>query len=135
MKPLIATLMLFCTGTAMAAPEPWRDTQLSQWTMLLAGLLLLALVLLIVLRRIAGGRMVSGVDLRPVASFSLGLKEKLVLMQVGPARQILLGVTPGRIETLLVLEGDACLEVSVSAPSFAMTLQDLLMRGRQHEPS
>lgn len=46
--------------------------------------------------------------MRVVGGLSLGMREKVMLLQVGK-KQLILGVTPGRIETLLVLEGDDCL--------------------------
>lgn len=44
-------------------------------------------------------------NLRVVGGISLGAREKVVLLQVG-RKQLVLGVTPGRIETLCVLEED-----------------------------
>ena len=56
-----------------------------------------------------GGLTVSGAEkMRVVGGLSLGLREKVILLQVG-RKQLILGVTPGRIETLHVLEGDDCL--------------------------
>jgi len=61
-----------------------------------------------------GGRKLSGVNaegadkMRVAGGVSLGLWEKVVLLQVG-RKQLVLGVTPGRIQTLHVLEGDDCL--------------------------
>jgi len=53
-----------------------------------------------VLRKFGGaGRM------RVAGGLSLGMWEKIVLLQVGK-KQLILGVTPGRIQTLHVLEGD-----------------------------
>ncbi|MDP2901692.1 MAG: flagellar biosynthetic protein FliO [Methylovulum sp.] len=46
--------------------------------------------------------------MRVVGGLSLGLREKVMLLQVGK-KQLILAVTPGRIETLHVLEGDDCL--------------------------
>jgi len=43
-------------------------------------------------------------NMRVVSGVSLGVREKLVLVQVGE-KQMVLGVTPGRISNLLVLEG------------------------------
>lgn len=40
-----------------------------------------------------------------LSGLSLGMREKLVLIKVGD-RQLLLGVTPGRISKLLELQGD-----------------------------
>ena len=56
-----------------------------------------------------GGVNAEGADKMHVAGgVSLGLWEKVVLLQVG-RKQLVLGVTPGRIQTLHVLEGDDCL--------------------------
>jgi len=65
------------------------------------------------------GLTVSGAEkMRVVGGLSLGMREKVILLQVG-RKQLILGVTPGRIETLHVLEGDDCLikEDTVSAPA------------------
>jgi len=43
--------------------------------------------------------------IKVVGGLSLGVREKLVLVQVGH-KQLLLGVTPGRISNLLVLDAD-----------------------------
>jgi len=65
--------------------------------------------------------------MRVVGGLSLGLREKVILLQVG-RKQLLLGVTPGRIETLHVLEVDDCLirEETVSAPAETGFAQKLL---------
>lgn len=62
-----------------------------------------------------GGITVNGAGkMRVVGGLSLGMREKVVLVQVGK-KQLILGVTPGRIDALHVLEGDDCL--SSSEPS------------------
>lgn len=74
------------------------------------------------------GLTVSGAEkMRVVGGLSLGLREKVILLQVGK-KQLILGVTPGRIETLHVLEGDDCLikEESVPAPAETGFAQKLL---------
>lgn len=74
------------------------------------------------------GLTVSGAEkMRVVGGLSLGLREKVILLQVG-RKQLILGVTPGRIETLHVLEGDDCLikEETVSAPAETGFAQKLL---------
>lgn len=64
-----------------------------------------------------GGLNVSGTEkMRMVGGLSLGMREKVILLQVGK-KQLILGVTPGRIETLLVLEGDDCLQKEEPLPS------------------
>jgi len=44
-------------------------------------------------------------NMKVVGGLSLGMREKLVLVQLGE-KQLLLGVTPGNIEKLMVLEGE-----------------------------
>ncbi len=64
-----------------------------------------------------GGITVNGAGkMRVVGGLSLGLREKVILVQVGK-KQLILGVTPGRIDTLHVLEGDDCLNSSESESS------------------
>lgn len=71
-----------------------------------------------------GVRKLSGVTaggtekMRVVGGLSLGIREKVILLQVGK-KQLILGVTPGRIDTLHVLEGDDCLSRD-EPPSMAM---------------
>lgn len=44
-------------------------------------------------------------NMQVVGGLSLGMREKLVLVQVGK-KQMVLAVTPGKIDNLLVLEGE-----------------------------
>lgn len=75
--------------------------------------------------------------LRIVGGLSLGMRERLVLVQAGK-KQLILGVTPGRIETLHVLDGDDCLnkqlpDAKVYENSFAFKLKQELtqvMKGK-----
>jgi flagellar protein FliO/FliZ len=56
-----------------------------------------------------GGLTVNGAQqMRIIGGLSLGMREKIMLVQVGE-KQLILGVTPGRIQTLHVLENDECL--------------------------
>lgn len=67
------------------------------------------------------GLTVSGAEkMRVVGGLSLGLREKVILLEVGK-KQLVLGVTPGRIETLHVLEGDDCLTREETASASAET--------------
>jgi flagellar protein FliO/FliZ len=86
------------------------------------------------------GLTVSGAEkMRVVGGLSLGLREKIILLQVGK-KQLILGVTPGRIETLHVLEGDDCLikEEIVSTPletGFAQKLLQAIKARTEHSRS
>lgn len=61
------------------------------------------------MRKLSGLNVGSAEKIRMVGGLSLGMREKVIVLQVG-TKQLILGVTPGRIETLLVLEGDDCLQ-------------------------
>jgi flagellar protein FliO/FliZ len=67
------------------------------------------------------GLTVSGAEkMRVVGGLSLGMREKVILLQVGK-KQLILGVTPRRIETLHVLEGDDCLIREETMPAIMET--------------
>ena len=86
------------------------------------------------------GLTVSGAEkIRVVGGLSLGLREKVIVLQVGK-KQLVLGVTPGRIETLHVLEGDDCLikETTVAATAetgFAQKLLEAIKARTEHSRS
>lgn len=85
-----------------------------------------------------GVRKLSGITaggtekMRVIGGLSLGVREKVILLQVGK-KQLVLGVTPGRIDTLYVLEGDDCLSKeqppSPADSGFAQKLMQA-MKGR-----
>ena len=67
-----------------------------------------------------------------VGGLSLGIREKVILLQVGK-KQLILGVTPGHIDTLHILEGDDCLGCNESVPidkdnGFAGIVSQLMKR-------
>ena len=71
-------------------------------------------------RKLSGLTVNGSEKMRVVGGLSLGLREKVILLQVG-RKQLILGVTPGRIETLHVLEGDDCLIKEETLPATAET--------------
>jgi flagellar protein FliO/FliZ len=104
------------TGTDAAtsvAPEkasPLTSTQdpmamIDLWQLTLAMLLVLGLILGIawLLKRSGRFRMAAGGDLRIMGGLSMGTRERVVLLQVGET-QLLVGVAPGRVQTLHVLD-------------------------------
>jgi len=56
-----------------------------------------------VLRRLQGGGVRAGGNLRCIESIAVGMKERVVLVQAGE-KQMLLGVTPGNVRTLHVFD-------------------------------
>jgi len=55
------------------------------------------------MKRMGGGNLRSNSLLKVVSSLSMGAREKVVLVQVGE-QQLVLGVAPGRVQTLHVLD-------------------------------
>lgn len=66
------------------------------------------------MRKLSGFTAGGAEKMRVVGGLSLGMREKVILLQVGK-KQLVLGVTPGRIDALHVLEGDECLNNEVPA--------------------
>jgi flagellar protein FliO/FliZ len=71
-------------------------------------------------RKLSGLTINGTQKMRLLGGLSLGMREKIILLQVGK-KQLVLGVTPGRIETLLVLEGEDCLLKEESLPATGET--------------
>ena len=67
------------------------------------GVLVLIIGLAWVFKRVGGLQASMGKELRIVGGLSMGARERVVLVQVGD-KQLLLGVAPGRIQTLYELE-------------------------------
>jgi flagellar protein FliO/FliZ len=78
-------------------------------------------------RRIGRFQGTSGGALRIVGGLSMGARERVVLIQVGDT-QLLLGVAPGRIQTLHVLPEAAAIELPQqgAGASFAASLSTVL---------
>jgi flagellar protein FliO/FliZ len=92
------------------------------------------------LRKLSGLSVSGGGKMRVLGGLSLGMRERVVLLQVG-GKQLVLGVTPGRIQTLLVLEGDDCLiketttQAAYSSESgFAQKLVQMLKTPPEQQP-
>jgi len=71
--------------------------QVSMYLSIIVGLILCGAYLLKKMKTV--GFQTQG-PIKIVASLSLGLKEKLVLIQIGDKQQILLGVSPEKIEKI-----------------------------------
>lgn len=108
----------------------------AQWAGALLVVLAALAVFFLLLRRVSGMAGVGTRHLRILAGVSLGARERVVLLQTGN-KQLVLGVCPGRIQTLCVLEGDDRVPVEPAAPvaaaaegaGFSSLLNSLLQRG------
>lgn len=100
-----------------------------QWLLALLVVLVLFGLFIWLLRKSGGLSFAGKGQLSVISGLSVGVREKLVLVKVGE-KQLLLGVTPGRIDKLLELEGDARLFQHAEEPEtgrlFAQKLQQAL---------
>ena len=100
-----------------------------QWVFALIIVLGIFAVFIWLLRKSGSLSITGKSQLAIVSGLSLGMREKLVLVKVGD-KQLLLGVTPGRVDKLLELEGDSRLfqqqTDSGERREFAKKLQQVL---------
>ena len=100
------------------AVRPVSATDIGQWGLALCSVLVLFFICIWALRKLQGFASGSTEKLRIVGGLAVGMREKIVVLEVGK-KQLVLGVTTGRIETLLVLEADDCLKRDSAAADIA----------------
>lgn len=104
-----------------------------QWILALLFVLALFAIFVWLLRKSGNLNLVGKNQLSIVTGLSVGVREKLVLVKVGE-KQLLLGITPGRIDKLLELEGESRLFQDQppidNTVAFAKTLQQMLQAGK-----
>lgn len=109
------------------AQDPLVMTSL--WQLTLGLLLVLGLIVAIawVLKRSGRFQMAAGGGLRILGGLSMGARERVVLLQVGDT-QMLIGVAPGRVQTLHVLDKplESMHSAASAVPGFADQLGRLL---------
>ena len=142
MRAIITVLGLGLSGRAASAgaatsavPPPALDTGhvlsvLLGLLIVLATIAVLAWALRHLFRVGAGGEGFVQV----LGSTSLGARERVVLLQVG-GEQILVGVAPGRVQTLHVLDEPVTLPAPGAAPGFQAQLARFLGRPAMGERS
>jgi flagellar protein FliO/FliZ len=82
------------------------------------------------MRKLSGISVSGAEKMRIIGGLSLGMREKIILLQIGK-KQLVLGVTPGRIDALHVLEGDDCLNnESLSNESGFSAIIKQVIKGR-----
>lgn len=139
----LATCSLAFSGVlnAESADNTWimapgSGVSAAYLSQLVVGLILVILVILAlayIMRRVNGGVHQLGSHFRVISGISLGSRERMVLVQVGET-QLLVGVAPGRVQTLLVLDEPIAAEsgrgnegLGADSP-FARKLQGMLKR-------
>ena len=120
------------TSAAPVLPaDPVSGSGLLQMGFGLFVVLALILALAWMMRRLGGVQGGANSALRILGGLSLGTRERVVLVQVGE-QQVLLGVAPGRVQTLHVLEQPIAVNEhnKPATGSFAASLSAALQRGK-----
>ena len=114
--------------TLPAAQDPVAMTNL--WQLTLGLLVVLGLIVSIawLLKRTGRFQIAAGGGLRVIGGLSMGSRERVVLVQAGET-QLLLGVAPGRVQTLHVLEQPLQLGTP-GGGGFAEQLSQVLKKGK-----
>ncbi len=129
----VALLLGLPAGSAWAGPAQTPGVDAAALLRLIGGLLLVIVVIVGLswsLRRVGGFSHTAAGQLKALASLSIGGRERIVLVQVGK-QQLLLGVAPGRVQTLHVLEeplGDAGTGGGAPNGAFAQRLRGLMQQ-------
>ena len=110
-----------------SSQDPMAMTSL--WQLTLGMLLVLGLILAIawLLKRSGRFQVGAGGGLRVLGGLSMGSRERVVLIQAGET-QLLLGVAPGRVQTLYVLDQPLQPQRVASGAGFAEQLSRLLTK-------
>lgn len=120
------------TSAAPVLPaDPVSGSGLLQMGFGLFVVLALILALAWMMRRLGGVQGGANSALRILGGLSLGTRERVVLVQVGE-QQVLLGVAPGRVQTLHVLEQPIAVNEhnKPATGNFAASLSAALQRGK-----
>ncbi|WP_245795317.1 flagellar biosynthetic protein FliO [Thioalkalivibrio denitrificans] len=103
---LIGLLPGIALAEGVAAGLPFAGGGASYLAQLLSGLLVVIAAIVVfafIMRRMTGVQSRLGEEFRVVSGISLGSRERMLLVQVGD-RQLVVGVAPGRVQTLHVLD-------------------------------
>jgi len=140
MRGVVWLLLAACAAPLWAAelgrPAPVPAEPAAAGSLLQVLLALVLVVVLIIgmawlMRRISGISYSSGGAIRILGGVQVGQRERVVLVQVG-SQQLLLGVAPGRVQTLHVLDEPVSMHVTTSSgDSFAERLASALKKGGQ----
>jgi len=130
---LAAFLLQIIPGSVFAADAPAKQivdplsgTNVVQMIFGLIFVLVLVFAIAWLLRRVGGVSLTGGGALKVISGMSMGSRDRVVLLQVGE-EQLLLGVSPGRVQTLHVLEKPIKVEQpAMSTSMFADKLAEVL---------
>ena len=138
MRILLASFFLFpgvlwaqAENAPMAPLEPMSSPYLMKLT---GGLLLVVLVifgLAWLMKKLNLNQQSHNGLIRIIAGLSIGTRDRIVLLQIGE-EQILLGLTPGRIEKLHTLREPLETPQESDAPASFASKLNRLMKEREH---
>jgi flagellar protein FliO/FliZ len=126
----IVCLFALVASPAFAAPAPADVDAGGLLRVCLSLGVVIALILGAgwVLRRLQGGTVRAGGNLRALESIAIGMKERVVLVQAGE-KQLLIGVAPGNVRTLHVFD-EPIAPTTQAAPSPAAAFKTVLSQWR-----
>jgi len=121
------------SGAAITMPVP--DVMMTSMLKMLFGLSVIIILIFVsawLFKRLGKNIVVPSESLKIIANISMGSKERVVLVKVGE-EQLLLGVSPGRIQMLHLLKSP--IELNQASPtsegiSFADRLKSQLLQVR-----
>ena len=129
----VAAMAAFGAGRpAVAPPDPVGAGGMAQVVLGLLFVIAMIVGVAWLTRRFGNFQTDASGALRVLGGLSMGPRERVVLVQVGD-KQLLLGVAPGRVSTLHVLDKPLAL-VTPTGPandSFAARLASLLKQGKR----
>lgn len=130
---VVSSLMspVLLADTASAVPKALPSVDMAKSLTGLLAVLAVIFTLAWLLRRFGSFSRLAPGSFRVLAAVSLGSRERVVLLQAG-GKQLVLGVAPGRVETLCILENSEIISVESGMPSaeasFAERLRELTGR-------
>lgn len=113
------------TAPVLAAPMTSSQDQLIQVCLALMIVLALIYALAWFVKRKQGGGGMGTLAMKTVAVLPMGVKEKIILVEVG-GKQILLGMTPTNINTLATFDEPIISTNTQASISFAQKFKDIL---------
>jgi flagellar protein FliO/FliZ len=121
---------MFAAPQVAPVAHPSAISSLGEMTLALLVVLAVIFALAWLMRQLRGGSSRVGGAIDVVANVPLGQKERAVLLKVG-SNQILVGVAPGRVNTLYVLPEPIVLTrpSDIAATERAPSFRALLLRG------
>ncbi len=133
MKTLAISLSLFClcqngmaeTDVKALTVEPISMGSMLQLAASLVFVLLVFALVIFVMRRLSGINPAARGHMKIIDGLSLGTRDRIVLLQVG-AEQILLGISPGQIRTLHVMNEALEFPAEQGSERFAQKLKNAM---------